>query len=219
MSTTHLVQQGEHLIGIAALYGFRDFRTIWEDPSNSELKEKRGNPNVLQPGDVVVIPDKKPKSFDRPAGQSHKFRVKVQDLTLRLRILDFDGEPLAKTACRIDVDGDSLEVESDEDGKVERTIPSTAKLALLTFRDPSVPFDTTVPIRIGHLDPVETSSGQRARLTNLGYLPPREDSDSEGADDEAFRIAVEEFQCDVEIPVSGELDPTTQAKLKEIHGC
>lgn len=28
-----------------------------------------------------------------------------------------------------------------------------------------------IPVRVGHLDPIETNSGQKGRLTNLGYHP------------------------------------------------
>ena len=71
-----------------------------------------------------------------------------------------------------------------------------------------------IPIQIGHLDPVDTPSGQTARLNNLGY--------NAGSGGEAgrvqFEMAVQEFQVDNGLPVDGVCGPQTQAKLQETHG-
>ena len=57
MTIRHVVEPGEHLSGIAARFGFRSTAPILGHPDNAELKKKRLNPNVLRPGDIVVIPD------------------------------------------------------------------------------------------------------------------------------------------------------------------
>jgi hypothetical protein len=49
MSSFHIVQQGEHLSGIAAKFGFSSFRTIWQHPENAELKKLRKDPNPDEP--------------------------------------------------------------------------------------------------------------------------------------------------------------------------
>jgi N-acetylmuramoyl-L-alanine amidase len=70
-------------------------------------------------------------------------------------------------------------------------------------------------LHIGELDPVDTFSGQQARLNNLGYFPGSSDQD----DDPQFLSAAEEFQCDHGLTVDGKIGPKTQAKLKQVHGC
>jgi len=42
----HTVVQGEHLTQIAAKYGFRDYRTIWQHGQNAALNAQRTNPNI-----------------------------------------------------------------------------------------------------------------------------------------------------------------------------
>jgi N-acetylmuramoyl-L-alanine amidase len=51
----HVVREGECLASIAFENGFFP-DTIWRHADNSALKERRENPNVLQPGDVLFIP-------------------------------------------------------------------------------------------------------------------------------------------------------------------
>jgi len=214
MSTDHVVQQGEHLSQIAKQYGFRDFNTVWNHPDNADLKKLRQSPNVLFPGDTVKIPDKTQKKESRPTGQKHSFKLAGRRLLLRLALRDFGNQPLANTACQVKVDGASTELTTDANGRVEVPISATSKEATLVFKDPLVPFDLSVPIKIGHLDPVEEVSGQKARLSNLGYITrPLEE-----VDDAIFARTVQEFQCDLGLPVNGVCDTATQNKLKELHG-
>jgi len=214
VSTDHVVQQGDHLSQIAEKYGFRDFKTIWNDPGNVELRKLRDSPNVLLPGDVVHVPDKRQKQESRSTDQTHRFKVSDQRLFLHLALKDFDDEPLANTKCELEVDGKSNSLTTDGNGHIKVPISRTTKEATLKFKDPLVPFDVTVPIKIGHLDPVEEISGQKARLSNLGYITrPLEE-----VDEAIFERTVQEFQCDAGLPVNGICDAATKAKLKQLHG-
>ena len=216
MSTDHVIEQGEHLSQIAKQYGFRDYNTIWDHPSNAELKQKRQNPNVLFPGDSVFIPDKEEKTVERPTGQQHRFQLKGKPLMLRVVIRDFDHEPLTNTKCTIQIGGQEKELTTDDQGMISLPIPKNAEDGLLAYEDPLVPFPLHIPIKIGHLDPVEEITGQKARLNNLGYSAELLDSKE---DEDKFTIAVQEFQCDHDLTVDGVCGPETQAKLKEIFGC
>jgi hypothetical protein len=212
--TDHVVQQGEHLSQLAEQYGFRDYETIWNHPKNAKLKQLRDSPNVLSPGDVVHVPDKEQRREARPTGKRHTFEVRGTPLMLRLALKDFGNEPLANTKCVLTFGGASMPLTTDAKGRIEVPISPTVKDATLAFNDPLVPFDLSVPIRVGHMDPVETVSGQKARLSNLGYItrPLGE------VDDTFFEHVVQEFQCDSGLKVSGACDAATQAKLKELHG-
>jgi N-acetylmuramoyl-L-alanine amidase len=211
----HVVQQGEHLASIAEKYGFVDYRTIWDHAQNRELKQKRQDPNILFPGDEVFIPDRNPKEYEGETEQRHTFQVKKRPLKLRLVLRDFTNQPLAQAQCELQVAGASHALTADGDGKIEQTIPPSAADATLTVRDSNGQIVMHLGLRIGSLDPIEESTGWRARLNNLGY-----DAGPIGQeDDRKLRSAIEAFQRENRLHIDGDCGPQTQAKLKEAHGC
>ncbi|MCI0406371.1 MAG: peptidoglycan-binding protein [candidate division Zixibacteria bacterium] len=215
MAVTHTVKQGESLSAIAQAYGFTDWKKIYDHPDNREFKKKRPHPHILFPGDKINIPEKESKEESCSTEQKHRFKRIREGLKLRLAVKDFGFEPLANTACELEIDGTVYSLTTDGEGMIEQPISPSAEKAVLRFQDPLVPFDVAIPIQIGHLDPIEEITGQKARLSNLGYYfgPP------DGEDDEKFNIAVQEFQCDHDLKVDGVCGPKTQDKLKAIHGC
>ena len=206
----HTVKQGEHIVRIAHEYGLTKIELIWDHPNNAALKNLRKNPHVLFPGDQLFIPEVQKKEESRPTGQLHKFKIEGQPLKLKLRITDESDEPLENVTCRLNIQGVTKDHTTDPDARLERPIPPESEDAMLDIAG------VQVPIKIGHLDPIDKLSGQQARLNNLGY-----DAGPVGEqNEEQFRSAVEEFQCDRGIkPVTGVCDSKTQAKLKEAHGC
>jgi N-acetylmuramoyl-L-alanine amidase len=217
MSKYHTVAQGEHVSSIAWSYGFSDYQTIWNHPNNADLKAKRHNPNVLFPGDNLFIPDLEHREELRPTDNRHEFVLSRPVLKLRLKIEDQYEKPIAGAPCVLAVDGDFRNLNSDAQGKLELEIPPSAQQSYLVIQDDSqTPFaGVMIPIRIGHLDPVEEVSGQQARLQHLGYYF----GDIDGQPSADFESAVEEFQCDQGLKVDGVCGPRTQSTLKATHGC
>ena len=129
-------------------------------------------------------------------------------------VCDFDGTPIAKAPCKVEVDGVTTELTSDDKGLVECPVPPTAKKGTLTLTDPGTGLDIVMNLVIGGLDPVETLSGQAARLNNLGYAAGAPGD----AKDAAFVRAVRSFQGDNDLDVDGDCGPKTQARLTEVHG-
>jgi len=214
MPLYHTVKPGDYLSKIARQHGYTDFHVIWDHPENAELKRKRKNPNILFAGDRLFIPDKQTKTESVATEQRHRFQVKGGSLLLRIVLKDIDDEPIAQAACALEVDGAEHFLTTDANGLIEQAIPGTAERGTLTIDDPDVLLDIE-GLRIGHLDPVDTPSGQQARLNNLGYYIDTADRPEE----EELRSAVEEFQCDHGLTVDGDCGPNTQAKLTEVHGC
>jgi len=217
MAGAYTVKQGDHIPGLAARFGFTDYLAIWNHAKNAELKKNRENPNVLYPGDTVYIPDKVPGEFDRPTEKKHKFVLKQKPLKLRLTLQDQYENPIANADCILMVDSASHNLKSDADGKVELEIPPTATQSQLIIQDTEqTPYGgISIPIKIGHLDPVDEISGQQARLSSLGYFTREID----GQTSPFLDAAIQEFQCEHKLTVDGICGPNTQAKLKEVYGC
>lgn len=217
MSETYTVKQGDFLAKIAANFGFANQMTIWDDPKNANLKQKRKNPNVLFPGDELFIPDKKQKQESGPTEQKIRFELKHSKLILRLILEDAYNKPIANAQCELTVNSETHKLTSDAKGKVEKEIPPKSEKATLLVKDAKTPVNNQViPILIGHLDPIDTLTGQKARLNNLGYFAGLLDKE----DQNLFRSAVEEFQCEhmAKSDVDGKCGPKTQAKLLEVYG-
>lgn len=215
MAEYHTVEQGEHLSLIAKNYGFASYATIWNHDNNADLRELRKNPNVLRPGDKVFVPDKQAKHAEIKTGERTRFRVQSAKVMLRLVLENPDGSPMANTECELRIDGQAFPVTTDGDGLLEQEIPATARDASLAFKETEVPFELEMPLKIGHMDPVDEVTGQVARLNNLGYLAGPLDP----VDERLFVSAVEEFQCDEGLTIDGKCGPQTQKKLAEVHGC
>jgi hypothetical protein len=216
MAGYYTIKQGDHLASIANEFGFSDYRTIWNDPHNGELNKKRQNPNVLFPGDLLYIPDRKLREETRNTDTRHKFVLHRPIVKLRLVLEDLFEQPIANARCDLLVESDILHLTTDDKGQIEQRIRPDAHSALLIIKDAQTPFeDVIIPVKIGDLDPETEVSGQVARLGNLGYFP------GDGTDQEAFRSAVEEFQCDNHPPleVDGKCGKLTQARLVKVHGC
>ena len=229
MTTNYTVKQGDYLSKIARAYGFADYQTIWDAPENQKLKDRRKNPNILYPGDELVIPDKETKEESRPTEKRHKFELQGDKLMLRIVLLDLDKKPMSGCNCMLIVETDNKDFTTKSDGLLEEDISEKATTGKLLDKGKpgsGPPTVREIPLKIGHLDPKDTVSGQVARLNNLGYnageLPYHPLTDIEAdtlGKSPQFLSAVEEFQCDFGLQVDGICGKNTQAKLVEIHGC
>jgi hypothetical protein len=209
MATQYIVKQGDYLVKIARSFGFIDYRIIWDDPQNAELKKKRGTPNILFPGDRLFVPDKSAKQEPGSTEQKHRFQLKSQNLMLRIVVKNHEDQPIANTPCELKVESTAKQLVTDGGGEVEEKLSPQDNDGQLSI------VELKIPLKIGHLDPVEEVSGQQARLNNLGYHA----GDIDKPDEMQRRSAIEEFQCDQKLKVDGVCGPKTQDKLKEVHGC
>jgi hypothetical protein len=219
MSTRHVVEQGEYLSQIAFEAGFRNYEAVWNDAANADLKKKRQNPNVLFPGDVVVIPDRKTREESVATDQRHRFKVTIPKLKLRIRLIGLDSKPAADVEVDITIDGNVTPVTTPGDGMIEQLLSPIARGGSIRFKDERTAFkqQIAIEVKVGHLDPVEEESGQRGRLNALGYEAGDPAKSGDGSLE--FRSAVEEFQCDHASKVDGVVGPLTRKKLQDVYGC
>lgn len=209
MAIYHTVKEGDYLIKIAQDYGFNDYRSIWDHPQNTELKLKRKSANAIYPGDSLFIPDKDPTERYYATGQRHVIQLRPNPDILRIVFKSIEDEPITDTECTLKVGSESYALITNSNGLVAELIPRDATQGKLSI------LDREFQIQIGELDPVDTDMGQKSRLTNLGYYLGPLDID----DEEQLKSAVEEFQCDQGLNVTGVCDAQTQAALTKAHGC
>ena len=204
--TEHRVQRGECINSIADRYGlFPD--TVWDAPENEALREQRGDPSTLMPGDMVFVPDVRPKTEKCFTGHRHRFRRKGVPAKLRIQVGDED-EPMAGVPFSIDVEGAITSGETDDDAVLEVWVSPQARRATLAMEE------ETFELAIGTMAPAGEVSGVQARLNNLGYYV----GDEDGVLGEHTQRALYAFQAaDPALEPTGELDDATIAAIARAH--
>ena len=156
----HIVRQGEWLSSIARQHGFLDWLTIWKHENNAQLREKRGSPNILKPGDVIYIPDKEKHQFQGKTGQKSRFKTPPKDV-VRMMLIDEDEKPRAGVRWILQFDdGVQKNGATQEDGLIEEKIPDGVTSAKLQFEDEN----EEISLTFGELDPITTVRGLQSRL-------------------------------------------------------
>lgn len=205
----HSATQGDCISSIAFDNGLF-WETIWNHPENQALKDQRKDPNILLPGDVVFVPDKRLKEADLALTATHTFRMKGVPAKLNLRLM-VDGKPRANQPYTFYLDGRVITGLTDPDGYVKRSIPPNARQAQLVIGegDDRMEYD----LALGHLNPADALSGVQSRLRNLGYYSGPID----GSMSETTKLAIEAFQASSGLEITGAADEPTQDKLRNSH--
>lgn len=215
MATTHIVKQGECLSSIAYHYGFADWHQIYDHARNAVFKEKRPNPNLIYPGDRLYIPDLQEHEETGQTEQRHRFRVTLPPTYLNIRLQDPAKQPIANAPYCLRMDTLEVGGETDDEGWVKEQMPAWVRSGLLTVwphpANPEVAIKWEV--KPGYLDPLETVTGVKARLINLGY----DCGDVNNVEDEKYEAAVRQFQQDHDLTVDGVVDPQTRGRLRQEH--
>jgi N-acetylmuramoyl-L-alanine amidase len=206
MAISHTVQPGDSITSLADEHGhFVD--TIWNDAANAELKRRRQDMDILMPGDVVVIPDRRLKEVTKADKQTHRFKRKGVPALFRMQVFD-DDAPRRQQHYRFVVDGRIIEGTTDAEGVVEQRVPPGAREGELIFPD-----GVHLQVLFGHLDPPGELAGIQQRLNNLGFNAGTED----GGTSPATASALSAFQERVGLPVTGRADQATKDKLVALH--
>lgn len=202
----HTVGAGECITSIADQYGFF-WRTIWNHEKNARLRARRADPNTLVPGDVVHVPDPRPKAEPRSTGAAHRFRLKGIPALFRVQLFH-DTVPRAGEPFRLTVDGVGHEGVTSEDGVLEVAMPANARQATLIIG----PDDEAHEFELGRLPPINEVEGVQARLSQLGF-----DCDTSGEVDEKTTAAIRLFQARVGLEPTGAPDAQTCSELQKLH--
>ena len=158
---SHRVVQGECINSIAAQTGHLP-DMIWHYPGNAKLRAKRGDPDVLQPGDALVIPERDPGFYDAATERRHCYRRKGIPAYLHFQI-QVPGEGVDGEAYEFD-DGQRLTSGTiGGDAKIDLRVDPRIRRARLRL------LGRWFEIELGGLDPLDSVEGQQARLNQLGF--------------------------------------------------
>lgn len=208
MAINYEVKQGDCISSIAFEHGFFA-DTIWNHPNNAELKKKRKDLNILMPGDIVFIPDKRIKELSEPTNQVHKFKCKNTPEKFKLQLL-INGEPRADETYELEIDDLKFSGKTDSQGRLEQSTPPDAKNGKLILANGTEVYE----LQFGKLNPSDEISGVQGRLRNLGlYFGP-----IDGIMSDELEEAIQEFQFTKNIEPDGKLTPATTAALKQDYG-
>ncbi len=206
--TRHKVRQGEDVSGIAEWYGV-PVKKVVDHPDNASLKSERKGLNILKLGDVIVVPDREDREETAATGQKARFRRKSDKTVLRLKLLDDDFQPRANVKYKLLIDGKTSEGSTDGAGMLKEPVPAGAGRGHLILDGKDV-----LPLSFAALDPADSLSGVRQRLSNLGFAA----GDGDGPMDGKTRGALRRFQKTHGLDETGEADDATKAKLEQVHG-
>ncbi len=204
----HHVRPGECISSIAKDYGFTP-DVLWKNDENAQLRDSRAHPQVLSPGDVVGIPERRDKEAQCPPERLHRFVRKSVPEKLQLIFQDEDGKARAGVKYTLLVGETVHEGTTDPKGKLEHPIPPDAVFATLSLGEEEYELD------LGHLRPVTEREGLLERLWALGYV-------SDGLlDSPLVHVApiLRDFQEAQSLEVTGELDEATRVALRRAYGC
>ncbi len=212
MAINYTVQQGDCISSIAFEHGFFP-ETIWDHPSNATLKAKRKDPNILMPGDVVHVPDKRVKELNESTNQVHKYKYKGVPAKFRIQIMD-DNQPRANIPYTLSIDGKIVSNPGERTtstGMVICSISPDAREGLLVVGEGEEMVEYR--LTMGHLNPVGEISGVKQRLRNLGLYSGVIDSNLTDETKDSLRA----FQALQKLETTGEPDQATLDKLRNLH--
>ncbi len=200
-----LVQRGECLSSIADEVG-HTVNTIWNHDQNKLLQARRLDPNVLQTGDAVFVPNLRPRKEQVSTDQHQKFcRIGVTT-TLNLTLMDKEG-PRASVPYTLEVAGEGRQGMTSPEGYLEERIPARARVAKLTVGEEEY------RLVLGALDPISDTSGVQQRLNNLGFACGPADGNLSPRTIAALNL----FRLRAKLPTSNRIDEATLARLSRCH--
>ena len=244
MAGDYTVQEGDCIGSIAFANGFT-WSTLWNDPSNAALKQKRKDPNLLLSGDVVHIPDLRIEQVPCATDQRHSFRLKGVPAKLKIQLLkeemdqnpgqaaaNPDGDtsyedpdyrpkqaknqPRTNVPYLLNIDGTLMSGQSDGSGYIVIPLSPGAREGRLLL-NPGTPQEEVYPLQLGGMDPIDELAGVQKRLQNLGFASGS-DPGGDGGITPELEAALSLFQQAQGLPITGKLDDSSRSKLKQVHG-
>jgi len=211
----HKVKLGDCFSSVAKKHGFDDADTLYSHTANASLKSKRNNMHVLNPKDLIKIPDKAKKEMELTAESCSSITVKGIITELKIVLEDFAGVPLADTQYELDVEGIKFTGKTDGSGLLSHKIDAESVDAqIIVYLDADKKNCLTWPLKIGCLVPHTETEGVQSRLNNLGYYCDNET----GNIDDTTKLAVNAFKKNTGLADDDAIDQALKDKLLAVYG-
>ncbi|MGQ8367231.1 peptidoglycan-binding domain-containing protein [Glaciecola sp. 1036] len=210
-----IVKSGDCCASLAKQFGYKDPTSIYQNQANEKLRNLRPNMHLLQTGDVVFLPEKKPKSM--PIDKSGKVQITVKGQVTQFKTLIQDnlGNPLANKPFEIEIKNQTINGLTNSIGEIKVNIDASAKTGILRIFLDSVKKNTlTWPLEFGALPPHDSIIGAQARLNNLGFYCANE----AGEIDQSTQDAICSFKTSQGLNPDSNLDEHFFNALLEIYG-
>lgn len=215
MLKPYVIRQGDYMSKLGPTRGFNP-ETAWADPKNDAIRKKRTSMNMLQPGDVVYLPDEPRPRLPVAGGSTNEYTARVPKVTVKLK-LQVGGVALPKEPYTIrGVGPDPIEGATDDSG----FLTAQVKVHVREFEVELTKRKRTLRVRVGDMDPINELTGVQKRLTHLGYyLPTKTGTENYDAlDPRQIVSAIKAFQASKSIPVTGKMDEATSKALVAASG-
>ncbi|WP_437949224.1 peptidoglycan-binding protein [Sorangium sp. So ce296] len=211
----YVVRQGDYLTRIAHMRGF-SAEEVWNHPLNDALQKKRASPDVLQPGDILYLPDAGERWNPLPlttGGENH-FTAHIPTVEVKLALESIDRTPVENQPFRVEGIGPNpFESRTDGSGIALFHVPIHIREVGLSLYEAGLYYR----VRVGHMDPAVELSGVAKRLAHLGYLVSLDFSEVELSAD-TLREPIAAFQRAQGLQVTGIIDHKTRDTLVQSHG-
>jgi hypothetical protein len=204
----HTATGGDSVESVAYANGLF-WETVWNDPANEPLRQLRDDPNILEEGDLLTVPDLRIKEVSKPIDQRYRFRRKGVPSKIEVRLTIYDDQPRPGVPYTVTMGKRKLSGSSDGDGWIRFSVMPDVKrgsLQLVTGE--------TYEFEVGTVRPPAILKGVQGRLRNLAYFLGAID----GEMSEALADAIERYQRDRKVPVTGKADDATVSALEADHG-
>jgi N-acetylmuramoyl-L-alanine amidase len=241
-----VLARGECIFTIADSSGHK-WETIWDAPENKALREKRKRPGVLMPGDAVIVPDLTPKSVSLAMDATHKIRVSLNLVTVRLRVLQSPEHDKTEPGGAHQAAGSTQHLEVEDPEPVEPPAPEPRRGVAYEVRVDGKQIASGKTDQDGVLEVklrpsvtsaevvIEPGGKDELRLPiELGGLDPIDElsgvkqrlynlgfdcGDTGPEVSENFEAVLCAFQEQYGLKVTGELDDETRQTLLREHTC
>jgi hypothetical protein len=184
---------------------------IWDDPKNADIRELRKNFDLLCPGDIIFLPEKRPEGLAIQKGGTNRYVARVPRIPIKL-VLRNNGQALAQEPYFIEGLPQAEEGKTGDDGSISFEVPVNVREVHIILYEKNLDY----PVMVGDLDPVEELSGVRMRLAHLGHYGWYPVYDELTAEDD--RMAISSFQAAHGVDVTGVVDDALRKLLRDEHG-